>query len=82
MTEIVNTTVEKGWSGFWKPDGNGKQLKTTQSKLDLSEYSEPRVGDTKYDNTTHITEVYKGNGVWEEQDELTYEGEDFDDIPY
>lgn len=37
-----------------------------QSKLDLSEYSEPKVGSMRIDNRTNKKEVYKGNGVWEE----------------
>lgn len=64
MTEIVNTTVMNGWSGFWKPDGKKNQnRKPEQRKLDLSE---PRIGFMKTDNRTGKTEVYKGNGVWEE----------------
>lgn len=39
---------------------------SSQRKSSLSEYSEPRVGSMRIDNTTGRQEVYKGNGVWEE----------------
>lgn len=36
MTEIVNTTVMNGWSGFWKPDGEKNQnRKQEQPKRNL-----------------------------------------------
>ena len=64
MTEIVNTTVMNGWSGFWKPDGKKNQnRKPEQRKLDLSE---PRIGLMRTDNRTNKTEIYRGNGVWED----------------
>ena len=44
--------------------------------------SEPKVGSKRYDSTTNITEVYKGNGVWEKQQPTLFEGERYEDIPY
>lgn len=44
-------------------DGKFSQRKPAQQKLDLSE---PRIGSMKTDNRSGRTEVYKGNGVWEE----------------
>ena len=64
MTAIVNQTVEKGWSGFFElKDGTSHK---PQRQMSLSEYSEPKVGSMRYDNKTGKTEVYKGNGLWEE----------------
>ena len=64
MTAIVNQTVEKGWSGFFElKDG---QPSKQQRQMDLSEYTEPKVGSMRIDNRTDRKEVYKGNGVWEE----------------
>ncbi len=76
MTEIVNTTVMNGWSGFWKPDGKRNQnRKPEQRKLDLSE---PRIGSMRIDGITGKREVYKGNGVWEEyvSDYVPQEGDE------
>ena len=82
MTEIVNQTVERGWSGFFelKADyGKGtNSQKPSQSTIDLSAYSEPRIGSKREDNRTGKVEVYKGNGVWEEyvSDYVPQEGDE------
>ena len=60
----VNMTPKK-WEEWDSKDGQTQQSKP-QRQMDLSEYSEPRIGSMKTDNRTGKTEVYKGNGVWEE----------------
>jgi len=47
-------------------EGKFSERKPTQRKLNLSEHSEPRIGSMRTDNRTEKTEVYRGNGVWEE----------------
>ena len=80
MTAIVNQTVEKGWSGFFElKDGTPRK---SQRQIDFSEYEQPKLGSKRYNSTTDITEVYKGNGVWEIQQPTLFEGERYEDIPY
>ena len=43
-----------------------KKPSKPQRQMGLSEYSEPRIGSMRTDNRTGRTEVYRGNGVWEE----------------
>lgn len=77
MTEIVNTTVMNGWSGFWRPDGKRSQnRKPEQRKLDLSAYERKKgtyvVRDDKryvYVDEEHLEEVAEN-----EQEESWYEG--------
>lgn len=44
--------------------------------------SEPKVGSKRYNSTTDVTEIYKGNGVWEIEQPTLFEGERYEDIPY
>lgn len=53
-----------------------------QAKRDNATHSEPKVGSKRYNSTTDVTEVYKGNGVWEIQQPTLFEGERYEDIPY
>lgn len=53
-----------------------------QVKRANATHSEPKVGSMRYDSTTGVTKVYKGNGVWEEQQPTLFEGEDYEDIAY
>ena len=78
MTAIVNQTVEKGWSGFFEL--KDEQPRKPQRQMDLSEYGQPKPGDQRYDSSTGVTEIYKGNGVWEEY-VSDYDGE-YEDIGY
>lgn len=53
-----------------------------QVKRANATHSEPKVGSMRYDSMTGVTKVYKGNGVWEEQQPTLFEGEDYEDIAY
>jgi hypothetical protein len=51
------------WERREQKNSKGGKRKPTQQKLEISE---PRIGSMKIDNKTGKTEVYKGNGVWED----------------
>ena len=63
------------WERNASKDRNGG---CAQRKIDLSQYSEPKVGSMRIDNMTGRQEVYKGNGVWEEyvSDYVPQEGDE------
>ena len=48
--------------------------------MDLSDYAEPSVGTIKSNWDTNKTEIYRGNGVWEEY-VSDYDGE-YEDIDF
>jgi hypothetical protein len=60
----VNMTPKK-WEEWDSKDGQTQRSKP-QRQMNLSEYSEPRIGSMRIDNVTGRQEVYKGDGVWEE----------------
>lgn len=61
---------------------NGKQPRKSQRQIDFSEYEQPKLGSKRYNSMTDVTEVYKGNGVWEIQQPTLFEGERYEDIAY
>lgn len=74
----VNMTPKK-WEEWDSKDGRTQRSKP-QRQMDFSEYAEPKVGSMRTDNRTNKTEIYKGNGVWEEY-VSDYDGE-YEDIDY
>ncbi len=84
MVEIVNQTLERSWSGFFplKDEcGTSSRGADKQQRLKLEKYENPCVGSKRYDNTTGITEVYRGNGIWEKVSEYI-DGEEDEDIEF
>lgn len=74
--DYVNMDPKK-WEEWDSKDGRTQQSKP-QRQIDLSEYAEPKVGSLRIDNRTDRTEIYKGNGVWEEyaSDYVPQEGDE------
>lgn len=77
MVEIVNQTIEKGWSGFFELKDQKPQRKASQSA-----HSEPMIGTIRTDNVTGKTDVYRGNGVWEEYVSSYVPQEEDEDIDF
>jgi len=63
------------WERREQKNSKGGKRKPTQQKLEISE---PRIGSMRTDNRTEKTEVYRGNGVWEEyvSDYVPQEGDE------
>ena len=80
---IVNQSIGACWQDFFElKDGSSSWNGGDRKRCVKKTPEEPKVGSKRYDSTTNITEVYKGNGVWEIQQPTLFEGERYEDIAY
>lgn len=64
----------------WERNASKETKRPRQRHIDMDTYCEPPIGSKRYDGTTGITQVYKGSGLWVEEQPTLFEGEEYEDI--
>lgn len=79
---IVNQSIGACWQDFFElKDGSSSRNGGDRKRRVKKTTEEPKVGSKRYDSTTGVTEIYKGNGVWEKQQPTLFD-EECEDIDF